>query len=267
MKGKLICLDCPHCKASLEVDDGIDTFYCLYCGGRVVLADMSDSAYRAKVRIKELKHQETMKDKENEQERYRLNMEKDKNKHSTVLFVGILIFCGLMILLPSITLEYSSIKHQKTIKALQEVEFEIQECIKVEEYDMALIKCNQLYCDNYSWDDKNTWDLKRENYIRLITAQKRKAENNIPVDKPYQISPPFASSTIKELNYKDAILQFENAGFYNIEKEELDDVKLGLLVKEGEIESITIDGKPEFSTEDEFYDNAIVRITYHVKKE
>ena len=57
---KLISLQCPHCNATIEVQDGLDTFYCNYCGNKIMLDGMSDAAYQAKVQIKGMEHEERM---------------------------------------------------------------------------------------------------------------------------------------------------------------------------------------------------------------
>lgn len=51
---KLQSLNCPNCNATLEIENGVDTFFCMHCGHKIVLTDMSDAAYRAKVQIKAL---------------------------------------------------------------------------------------------------------------------------------------------------------------------------------------------------------------------
>lgn len=48
---KLQSLNCPNCNATLEIENGVDTFFCMHCGHKIVLTDMSDAAYRAKVQI------------------------------------------------------------------------------------------------------------------------------------------------------------------------------------------------------------------------
>ena len=78
---KVQSLKCPNCDAVLEIEDGIDTFFCKYCGNKIVLTDMSDAFYNAKVQVKAMEHQERMQDKKYEQERYKLDKkEQRKNK-------------------------------------------------------------------------------------------------------------------------------------------------------------------------------------------
>lgn len=34
---ELKTLSCPNCGANLEIEDGIDTFFCKYCGYKIIL--------------------------------------------------------------------------------------------------------------------------------------------------------------------------------------------------------------------------------------
>ena len=63
-------LICPKWGATLEIEDGLDIFYCKYCGNRIVLEGQSKAAYRAKTKVKQMEHDERMVDKKHNQERY-----------------------------------------------------------------------------------------------------------------------------------------------------------------------------------------------------
>ena len=41
-------LKCPHCNADLKIEDGINTFYCQYCGTKIILHGQSDEEIKAK---------------------------------------------------------------------------------------------------------------------------------------------------------------------------------------------------------------------------
>lgn len=53
---KKITLDCPKCGASLEIDEGIDTFFCTYCGVKVVTGDKD--RINAQLKVKEMEFKE-----------------------------------------------------------------------------------------------------------------------------------------------------------------------------------------------------------------
>ena len=44
----LIQMKCPNCNANLEVEDGIDSFFCRYCGTKIMVQGQSNAAYTAK---------------------------------------------------------------------------------------------------------------------------------------------------------------------------------------------------------------------------
>ena len=88
-------LKCPYCGANLEVEDGLETFFCKYCGGKIILDGQSDEIVKAKVRMKEL-----------EQERYKLQFEAQEKEKARLreiednkdLFVGS-IAIGIIVIL------------------------------------------------------------------------------------------------------------------------------------------------------------------------
>ncbi len=44
-------LKCPNCGATLNVDNGLDTFFCQYCGTKLISDGQSDMAIRAKADV------------------------------------------------------------------------------------------------------------------------------------------------------------------------------------------------------------------------
>lgn len=45
-------LRCPNCNGDLRIENGIDTFYCQYCGTKIVLKEQSNIVVEAKKEIK-----------------------------------------------------------------------------------------------------------------------------------------------------------------------------------------------------------------------
>ncbi len=57
---------------------------------------------------------------------------------------------------------------------MKRVEIEVQEAIQAGDYDLAMIKVNQLRLDDgYSKTQTEAWDEKREAYIELIEKKMR----------------------------------------------------------------------------------------------
>lgn len=73
-------MQCPNCNAEIEIDDGFDTFFCKYCGRKIILADMSAANINAKVKLKQMEHQEKIKDKVIKPQKYKLDKEEAKEK-------------------------------------------------------------------------------------------------------------------------------------------------------------------------------------------
>lgn len=79
----------------------------------------------------------------------------------------------------------------------------------------------------------------------------------------YTISPPVSSDDAKGANYEELLAQFEAAGFTNIKLEPIDDLILGFLTSDGEVEEITVNGKDVFTERMDVEPNVPVVISYH----
>ena len=74
---------------------------------------------------------------------------------------------------------------------------------------------------------------------------------------------PSGSSIQKSKDYQKVVDEFESSGFTNIKLEKLDDLVTGWLTKDGEVESVSVDGDVKYSA-DRWYKNDVeVVITYH----
>ena len=54
---KLYPLTCSNCGASIEIQDGIDVYYCKTCGYKMILEGQSNAAYNAKMKVKGMEHE------------------------------------------------------------------------------------------------------------------------------------------------------------------------------------------------------------------
>ena len=95
-------LKCPSCGADLKVENGLDIFYCQYCGTKIVLNGQSDIVVEAK---KEIKLAETQAEKElvMQKEIHRQEMEKkmydDQQFYKVMKAFVIAIAIGFLILI------------------------------------------------------------------------------------------------------------------------------------------------------------------------
>lgn len=97
----------------------------------------------------------------------------------------------------------------------------------------------------------------KEEDFEVIKAERSKAK---------RVNPPINSSDDIKLDYEELKQKFVKAGFTNIILSPINDVKIGLMTKEGEVESVTIAGKTSFKKSNVFNANDAVVIKYHAKK-
>ena len=74
---------------------------------------------------------------------------------------------------------------------------------------------------------------------------------------------PSGSSIQKGKDYQKVVDEFESSGFTNIKLEKLDDLVTGWLTKDGEVESVSVDGDTGYSADTWYPADAEVVITYH----
>jgi len=78
---------------------------------------------------------------------------------------------------------------------------------------------------------------------------------------------PDSSNALKGQNYSDVVKQFKKAGFVNIDTEAQPDIVIGLLVSDGDVAEVAIDGKTSFDEGDKFSRSAEVIVRYHTYPE
>ena len=76
---------------------------------------------------------------------------------------------------------------------------------------------------------------------------------------------PASSGDIKGIAYTDAVQRFEDAGFYDIECIDLNDISFvsGFFTDENSVDHVTINGEEDFSTSSYYPPDAKIRIYYH----
>ena len=95
----------------------------------------------------------------------------------------------------------------------------------------------------------------------IITGLLSKTSNVQP--DPNLIAIPFSSSKYKNENYEVILQRIEDAGFTNISVTRITDLVTGFLTKDGEVESVTINGLDKFSEGDKYNRSVKITITYH----
>ncbi|MCR4813934.1 MAG: hypothetical protein K5879_03815 [Lachnospiraceae bacterium] len=172
---KIQVLECPKCHATLENDnESLGTFFCKYCGQKIVVEELQDAAVKVKVREMEIEHEEKKMEYEQRKQNITFAQEKEKeNRNSKKLLIGIAAYIAIMAL-AFVALGSLGGDHKKLVKQLRKTEIEVQEAIRDGDYDYAMIKVNELRLDdNYSDEQTKAWDEKREDYIELIKSKQK----------------------------------------------------------------------------------------------
>ena len=166
-------LICPNCGGSLEIEDGLDTFFCKYCGDKIVLEGQSDAAYDAKVRVKNMEHKEKMKDKHDAQERYKMEHQRKDEKRAVFI---VLVCFGVVLSVCFLTMLFGNAGVKRQEKQLQATVDQIMIDIENEDFASAYVKANSLYWDDsYTSEGEEKWDAIREEIIEQIEEAEEKA--------------------------------------------------------------------------------------------
>lgn len=171
-------LICPKCNANLDVEDGIDMFFCKYCGTKILLDGQSRAAYTAKVRIKHMEHEEKLQDKRYAQERYRMEF-KQKDDRQSLIIVFALLF--VVIAIGAIAVISGEIGTKRQERELQSIVNQIMIDIENNDFSSAYVKANMLYWDD-SWtsEGEDKWDATRKEIIKQIKDAEKKAPKTVP---------------------------------------------------------------------------------------
>ena len=81
-----------------------------------------------------------------------------------------------------------------------------------------------------------------------------------------ELTTPISNEDIGDINYIELKELFEEAGFRNITVIPVYDLLIGWFVKEGNVNSVKINGSEEFTLNDKYGSDAVVEITYHALK-
>lgn len=170
---ELKSLFCPNCGASLEIEDGLDTFFCKYCGYKIFLQGQSKAAYDAKVRVKHMEHKERLQEKRDAQERYRMEFKQKDERRTLAIVFGIF---GAIIAMCLIISAVGNAGAKKQEQELQAIVDQIMIDIKNEDFAAAYVKANSLYWDD-SWtsEGEDKWDATRNEIIKQIEGAEKKA--------------------------------------------------------------------------------------------
>ena len=126
-------------------------------------------------------------------------------------------------------------------------------------------------------NDLGIVDIEKENSVSSVTIQGEKSflpNSKYPYDAQIEIiyhtvkniPVPVSSKDAKKLNYKDLEKKYADAGFVNVTTQADYDLITGWITKDGEVESISVNGKTDFEENAYYRPDAEVIIVYHTFK-
>lgn len=255
---KLKEIHCPACGATLNPVNGLDEFYCMYCGNRIVLDGLSDAAYRAKADVRKYEHEEYKlqhesqeKDRDIDRELRRAETQitiermwqKESSKNTIKLIAALALVCASLAALGSLWRQEDN--------DMQVVYDDVQSLYEQGEYDKALERLNDITSTDSDW--------KKKKEQMSIDIQQAIIDETGSTD--VQVGIP--SSMIIGMEYHDAVDFFKGLGFFKIKA-------LSSTSYEGESEptfyrvtKISIDGVTEFDKNASFPVDSQIIITYY----
>ena len=252
---KMYKLKCPYCKADLLEEDGLETFYCKYCGGKIILSGQNQDVLRYKIRERDSARRSREKEEELEREFRRANqqIEIERRKDNASIKSTFKPFATIAVLLfiPVALIGVVLLFQLQADKRLDVLYDEIQVLVEEGKYDEALRKSENLSGGTYErhWDDKRTG----------IQQQIRQAQLDELEDKNVLV--PLAAKDFIRMNYQEAISYFENAGFIYVTAIQ-SSKPASFFSKGNEVSAISIDGVSDFAAGTYFPLDTKVVITY-----
>ena len=200
-------LKCPHCKAELSTENGLDTFFCPYCGGKVILEGQNEEVLRAKIREYDSLRRKREADEELEREYKRKEKEMEYNRkkeieHDKAVFRSfrpfiIFIICIITLIFVMDRLEVKEQKkQQQLIEKMQDKTVTIgissRDFENMNYYDARnyLKKCGFIYIDELKIEHRES-DNKIKASIAYISIDGKKefdAGTVFPLDAKIQIA-------------------------------------------------------------------------------
>ena len=162
---EFVQMKCPNCNADLDIDEGIDSFYCKYCGTKILVNGQSKHVVNAKAKIRMMDKLGDMQKELHRAQAERARRKAEEAKKVLPWLLGIFLF--VIILSLSIAF-FSGTGDRKEEAKLEAIYAEIQEDIRNGEYTEALVKTNSLHMSGGSNSERQKWDEIREGIIEII---------------------------------------------------------------------------------------------------
>ena len=89
---EFVQMKCPNCNADLEVEDSIDSFYCKYCGTKIIVEGQSKYIVNAKAKIRMMDKLGDMQKEYHRAREERARRKAEEAKKVAIWLVGIFLF-------------------------------------------------------------------------------------------------------------------------------------------------------------------------------
>ena len=96
---EFVQMKCPNCGADLEVEDSIDSFYCKYCGTKILVEGQSKHVVNAKTKIRMMDKLGDMQKEFHRAREERARRKAEEAKEVAIWLAGIFLFLFAFIIL------------------------------------------------------------------------------------------------------------------------------------------------------------------------
>lgn len=255
-------MTCPQCGGILLTTGKYGEYRCLQCGVVTQYSDQVAQGDKQVILDKRFSHKERLKDKEYAFERHRLKYEAHKDWRdilNTLVTTGM----GPLLLLLVISIGgmfITGLLGQRANSKLEQIEKQVVQAIREENYTDAMLFVNQLRYSGDSKDKEKSWSAKREEYTRIIDEKREEAE----LRDPDNIFMPADSGYYIGKNYEIVAENLISLGFLNISAQK-SVYTADLFHGENNVESLVFNGKTSFKKGDHFRKDVTIILYYYYK--
>ncbi len=193
---KPVSTNCPNCGTPINLDIDHLSQFCNSCGAKIVL-DV-ETIQQLLIAKEETKRAQMDADKQvklaqmqSEGEAKKVESHEKIKTRSFMFQYGLpIIFSLVVMIIIGVVLAWASCstdrhgdklkaEHESRVEKLEDIEDELEEALEAGDYDHALILANKLRLDDHwSSEENESWDERREEYMRIIKERQQANESN-----------------------------------------------------------------------------------------
>lgn len=206
---------------------------------------------------------------------YKLSLYYDENDSKMHISVNAAEQYGTLVWPDSVIARMLPIPTSTTGKITQDDEKGFQAYVSntpIDEFTTYVVACADRGFNIDAYDSAESYSAENNKGYKLFVSYQGNSVISVSVDVPEysehgkdEVPMPQSASSYKHENYVDVQKELAEAGYTNISFKILYDIILGW-TKEGEVDSISVDGNTEFEQGDIFKKDAAIVITYHMKE-